>query len=417
MKLEDRLPKLQNIHAKLGTQAARVARLIELARWLAPKVGADPEHAARAAKLAKADLVTEMVGEFPELQGLMGQYYARAHGEPAEVAAAIGEHYRPQGPSDSIPVAPVSVAVALADKLDTLVGFFAIDEKPTGSKDPYALRRAALGIIRLILENDLRLRLVAAVQAARTGYAGLKGVPDDLPQQVLGFFADRLKVYLRDKGARHDLIDAVFALPGQDDLLLVVRRVDALGAFLDSDDGKNLLAGYRRAANILRAEEKKAPAEAKSYSEPFAPEKLVLPEEKALAESLALAVGEAEWAIGAEDFAAAMRALSASARTSRCLFRQGDSQCRGSGAAAEPAAAAQCFARGSPQSRRFLQDRRIGIFAGAYMPRVAFGYAAFISPRFETSRIYMLSSSDSARCRGSALERKMNREHVFAVRN
>jgi glycyl-tRNA synthetase beta chain len=312
VKLEDRLPRLENIvfHAKLGTQAERVKRLVELARWLAPQVGADAEKAGRAAKLAKADLVTEMVGEFPELQGLMGQYYARAHGEPAEVAAAIGEHYRPQGPSDSIPTAPVSVAVALADKLDTLVGFFAIDEKPTGSKDPYALRRAALGIIRLILENDLRLRLVAAVQAARAGYTGLKSVPDDLPQQVLGFFADRLKVYLREKGARHDLIDAVFALPGQDDLLLVVRRVDALGAFLESDDGKNLLAGYRRAANILRAEEKKAPAEAKSYAEPFAADKLVLPEEKALAQGLALAVAEAERAIGAEDFAAAMRALS-----------------------------------------------------------------------------------------------------------
>ena len=178
VKLEDRLPRLENIvfHAKLGTQAARVKRLVELARWLAPQIGADAERAARAAKLAKADLVSEMVGEFPELQGLMGQYYARAHGEAADVATAIGEHYRPQGPSNSIPTAPVSVAVALADKLDTLVGFFAIDEKPTGSKDPYALRRAALGIIRLILENDLRLQLVAAVEAARTGYTGLRSV-------------------------------------------------------------------------------------------------------------------------------------------------------------------------------------------------------------------------------------------------
>jgi glycyl-tRNA synthetase beta chain len=312
VELEDRLPKLNNIifHAKLGSQGARVERLVELARWLAPQVGADAEKAGRAAKLAKADLVTEMVGEFPELQGLMGQYYARAHGEPAEVAAAIGEHYRPQGPSDHIPAAPVSIAVALADKLDTLVGFFAIDEKPTGSKDPYALRRAALGIIRIILENDLRLRLVEAVQAARAGYAGLKGVPDDLSQQVLGFFADRLKVYLRDKGARHDLIDAVFALPGQDDLLLIVRRVEALGAFLDGDDGKNLLAGYRRAANILRAEEKKAPAEAKTYAEPFGQDKLELPEEIALADGLTAAVAEAEQAIGVEDFVAAMRALS-----------------------------------------------------------------------------------------------------------
>ncbi len=222
-----------------------------------------------------------MVGEFPELQGLMGQYYARAHGETPEVAAAIGEHYRPQGPSDSIPVAPVSIAVALADKLDTLVGFFAIDEKPTGSKDPYALRRAALGIIRIILENGLRLRIAAATRAARYGYANLKNVPNDLVPNLLGFFADRLKVYLREQGARHDLIDAVFSLPEQDDLYLVVRRVAALGAFLESDDGKNLLAGYRRAANILRAEEKKAGAvEAKSYAEAFSPDALVLPEEK-----------------------------------------------------------------------------------------------------------------------------------------
>ncbi|MEW6436477.1 MAG: glycine--tRNA ligase subunit beta [Pseudomonadota bacterium] len=316
-KLEDRLPRLENIvfHAKLGTQADRVRRLVELARWLAPRVGADPERAARAALLAKTDLVTEMVGEFPELQGLMGQYYARAHAEPAEVAAAIGDHYRPQGPSDQIPTAPVSIAVALADKLDTLTGFFAIDEKPTGSKDPYALRRAALGIIRIILENDLRLRIVAATQAAREGYANLKSAPDDLTQSVLGFFADRLKVYLRDKGARHDLIDAVFAAPGpggaNDDLLLVVRRVEALGAFLDSDDGRNLLAGYRRAANILRAEEKKAgAAEAKTYAEPFVSGKLVLPEEKALAESLGTAVADAERAIATEDFAGAMRALS-----------------------------------------------------------------------------------------------------------
>jgi len=316
-KLEERLPRLENIvfHAKLGSQADRVRRLVQLARWLAPQVGADPEESARAALLAKADLVTEMVGEFPELQGLMGQYYARAHAEPAEVAAAIGEHYRPQGPSDLIPTAPVSIAVALADKLDTLTGFFAIDEKPTGSKDPYALRRAALGIIRIILENDLRLRIVAATEAARAGYANLKSAPDDLTQSVLGFFADRLKVYLRDKGARHDLIDAVFAAPGpggaNDDLLLVVCRVEALGAFLDSDDGRNLLAGYRRAANILRAEEKKAgAAEAKSYAEPFASGKLVLPEEKTLAESLGTAVADAERAIAAEDFAGAMRALS-----------------------------------------------------------------------------------------------------------
>jgi glycyl-tRNA synthetase beta chain len=311
-KLEDRLPKLDKIvfHAKLGSQGERVKRLGELARWLAPKVGADPEKAARAAKLAKADLVTEMVGEFPELQGLMGQYYARAHGEPAEVAAAIGEHYRPQGPSDSIPTAPVSIAVALADKFDTLTGFFAIDEKPTGSKDPYALRRAALGVIRLILENNLRLRIGAVVQAATANYADLKA-PADLTDSVLGFFADRLKVYLRDKGARHDLIDAVFSLPGQDDLFLVVKRVEALGSFLDADDGKNLLAGYRRAANILRAEEKKGrAADAQSFGEPFTRSALVLPEEKALATALDAALAEASRATGSEYFEGAMRALS-----------------------------------------------------------------------------------------------------------
>ena len=215
--------------------------------------------------LAKADLVTEMVGEFPELQGLMGRYYAAAQGEDADVAAAIEEHYKPQGPNDRIPTAPVSIAVALADKLDTLVGFWAIDEKPTGSKDPYALRRAALGVIRIVLENRLQLRLsrarrrIISLCSTPRRYRGRtrKALDDVRTADLLAFFADRLKVYLRDKGARHDLIDAVFALPGQDDLLMIVRRVEALGRFLETDDGKNLLAGYRRAANILRAEEKK----------------------------------------------------------------------------------------------------------------------------------------------------------------
>jgi glycyl-tRNA synthetase beta chain len=358
VKLEDRLPKLENIvfHAKLGSQAERVKRLEELARWLAPHVGADADKAAHAARLAKADLVTEMVGEFPELQGLMGQYYARAHGEPADVAAAIGEHYRPQGPSDSIPTAPVSIAVALADKLDTLVGFFAIDEKPTGSKDPYALRRAALGVIRLIRENRLTIPLTDAfwhhlpsitrdsfgqVMPPEIGnfyYHDAKTFEDEamrvldevkgplreefemvLPSyrnvfgarsNLMSFFAERLKVQLREQGARFDLVDAVFSLEGQDDLLLIVRRVEALGAFLDSNDGKNLLAGYRRAANILKAEEKKAPAEAESYAAPFLTRKLVLPEEEVLADSLNHAVADAELAISSRDFAAAMRVLS-----------------------------------------------------------------------------------------------------------
>jgi glycyl-tRNA synthetase beta chain len=258
-KLEDRLPKFEQIvfHEKLGTQAERIRRIERLAAEIAPLVGADVAKATRAAKLAKADLLTEVVGEFPEVQGLMGKYYALAQGEDASVAAACEEHYKPQGPADRVPTDPVSVAVALADKIDTLVGFWAIDEKPTGSKDPYALRRAALGVIRLIVENALRLSLM---KVAASALAGLSVKPADaqkLPSDLLAFFADRLKVQLREQGARHDLVDAVFALGGQDDLLMVVRRVDALGKFLETDDGKNLLAGTKRASNILSIEEKK----------------------------------------------------------------------------------------------------------------------------------------------------------------
>jgi glycyl-tRNA synthetase beta chain len=264
VRLEDRLAKLESVvfHEKLGTQRARVERLVALAREIAPHVGADPDLAARAALLAKADLTSEMVGEFPELQGLMGGAYARAQGEAEEVPEAIADHYRPQGPNDRVPTSPVAIAVALADKIDTLVGFWAIDEKPTGSKDPYALRRAALGVIALILENGLRLRLAplfdrALVLHGNTPRPAVSDVDLAIEQPLLAFFADRLKVYLRERGARHDLIDAIFALPNQDDLLLIVRRVEALGAFLDTEDGANLLVGYRRAANILRAEEKK----------------------------------------------------------------------------------------------------------------------------------------------------------------
>ena len=249
-KLEDRLPKFDQIvfHEKLGTQAERIERIERLAAEIAPLVGADVEKAKRAAQLAKADLLTEVVGEFPELQGLMGKYYALAQGEDASVAAASEEHYKPQGPADRVPTDPVSVAVALADKIDTLVGFWAIDEKPTGSKDPYALRRAALGVIRLIVENGLRLAILNVAGSAIGGLPdkGSKYPAGDvgkLPSDLLAFFADRLKVQLRDQGARHDLVDAVFALGGQDDLLMVVRRVEALGKFLDTDDGKNLLAG------------------------------------------------------------------------------------------------------------------------------------------------------------------------------
>ncbi|KQT84598.1 glycine--tRNA ligase subunit beta [Methylobacterium sp. Leaf465] len=319
--LEDRLPKLDSIvfHEKLGTQGARVQRIAALARELAPLVGADPDQAERAATLAKADLVTEMVGEFPELQGLMGRKYAALQGEPSSVAAAIEDHYKPVGPSDRVPTDAVAVAVALADKLDTLVGFWSIDEKPTGSKDPYALRRAALGVIRLLIENTVKLSLLRdGYQAAADGHANY-GNPakHDAPASaadadaasLLTFFADRLKVYLRDKGARHDLIDAVFALPGQDDLLMVVRRVEALGTFLETDDGRNLLAGYKRAANILRIEEKKD-----GRAHDAAPDTALAargePEERALAEALAAARETASAAVAAEDFAVAMQALS-----------------------------------------------------------------------------------------------------------
>lgn len=312
-KLDARLPKFDQIvfHEKLGTQAARIKRIENLAVQLAPLVGADIEKTRRAAQLAKADLLTEVVGEFPEVQGLMGRYYALAQGEDASVAAAIEDHYKPQGPNDRVPTDPVAVAVALADKLDTLVGFWAIDEKPTGSKDPYALRRAALGVIRLALDNTLRLPVRKAAAAAiaclkqadaRHATVDDKALPDDL----LAFFADRLKVQLRDQGARHDLVDAVFALGGQDDLLMVVRRVEALGKFLDTDDGKNLLAGVKRAANILRIEEKK---DGKAHD--GAPDASLyrLDEEKALAAAIGTATADASAAVAKEDFAAAMTAM------------------------------------------------------------------------------------------------------------
>jgi glycyl-tRNA synthetase beta chain len=293
-------------HEKLGTQAERIKRIERLAAEIASLVGADVAKARRAAKLAKADLLTEVVGEFPELQGLMGKYYAQAQGEDASVAAASEEHYKPQGPNDRVPTDPVSVAVALADKIDTLVGFWAIDEKPTGSKDPYALRRAALGVIRLITDNTLRLSLLKTAKSAMGGLQKRAGDPDKLSADLLSFFADRLKVQLREQGARHDLVDAVFSLGGQDDLLLVVRRVEALGKFLDTDDGKNLLAGTKRASNILSIEEKRdkrtfdgAP-DAALYS---------LNEEKALAKAIDQAKADAGAAVAKEDFAAAMSAM------------------------------------------------------------------------------------------------------------
>jgi len=397
IRLEDRLEKLKSIvfHEKLGTQYERVERIAALARELAPLVGTDPDKASRAARLAKADLVTEMVGEFPELQGLMGRYYAQLQGEDASVAAAIEEHYKPAGPSDRVPSDPVAVVVALADKLDTLVGFWAIDEKPTGSKDPYALRRAALGMIRLVLENQIRLSVRriavnASIKLRRHWLGEDADLLNDLEAisiqetdervfatnvereifgkavneatELLSFFADRLKVHLREQGARHDLIDAVFALgtppsplrggagvggagPGEDqpassptadaarpsptaramptpptpnpspqgggegldDLLMIVRRVEALGRFLDTEDGRNLLAGYRRAANILRIEEKK---DSRAYD--TAPDIHLLrqPEELALWEALVAEGEAAREAVAKEDFEGAMLALS-----------------------------------------------------------------------------------------------------------
>ena len=331
LRLEDRLPKLDAIvfHEKLGTQGERVKRIAALAKQLAPIVGADAFLAERAATLCKADLVSEMVGEFPELQGLMGRYYASAQGEDASVAAAIEEHYKPQGPNDRIPTDPVSIAVALADKLDTLVGFWAIDEKPTGSKDPYALRRAALGVIRIVLENELRLPLhgvmaglVPAIHAQRDGVDARNKSGHDAATDLLEFFIDRLKVYLRDKGARYDLIDAALgavafadsdeeeatSAPLQDDLLMITRKVEALDKFLATDDGRNLLAGFRRAVNILKIEEKKDGADA--YAHRHAPNLRIEPQEHKLAAAIARAREETAERLHKEDFAGAMRALS-----------------------------------------------------------------------------------------------------------
>lgn len=307
-RLEDRLPKFEHIifHEKLGTQGERINRIEALASTLASLVGADAGKTERAARLCKADLLTDVVGEFPELQGLMGRYYAEAQGEDEAVAHAIEDHYKPRGPDDLVPGDPVAIAVALADKIDTLVGFWLTDERPTGSKDPYALRRAALGVIRIVIENELRLPLrmqlwrhfgtVARDEKLHEAIALLHPLHEDIVKlsasdielavkleilvseksrkvtgpvlvqahsylhqthDLLAFFADRLKVQLREQGARHDLVDAVFAVGGQDDLLMVVRRVEALGKFLDSDDGKNLLAGVKRATSIIRIEEKK----------------------------------------------------------------------------------------------------------------------------------------------------------------
>jgi glycyl-tRNA synthetase beta chain len=425
VRLDDRLPKFRQIifHQKLGTQWEQIERIERLAAQLAPVIGADVDKVRRAARLCKPDLLTEMVAEFPELQGLMGKYYAEAQGEDEAVAHAIEDHYRPKGPDDIVPAEATSVALALADKIDALIGFWAIDEKPTGSKDPYALRRAALGIIRLLLTSMVRLKISDAVRwsilayilhgfepehgykALAARYDVIDGPPspnwDDLPYfalvnfdgffdrrgedaataqanydeldsefdrekidrckeaydtlyarlekldhisavagfaehdgvpagiidwfendhgyrleyelisrpiaaNLLSFFADRLKVQLREQGARHDLVDAVFALEGQDDLVLIVRRVEALGKFLDTDDGKNLLAGYKRATNIIRIEEKK---DGRQYVGKPDPQFYLQDEERALARAIEEANEEASAAVAREDFEAAMRAM------------------------------------------------------------------------------------------------------------
>ncbi|MCK0197973.1 glycine--tRNA ligase subunit beta [Ancylobacter sp. 6x-1] len=355
--LAERLEKFRNVtfHEKLGSQYDRIQRIAELARALAPVVGADLALAEQAALYAKSDLRTEVVGEFPEVQGLMGRYYARLEGLPEEIAAAAEEHYKPQGPTDTVPTAPVSLAVALADKIDTLVGFWAIDEKPTGSKDPFALRRAALGVIRMVLENGLRLPLAellagrfgaglsVTAERRRTGDSldtvldlsferrlietiavGTRGITYEQAQEevkargtafaseatadLLAFFGDRLKVHLRESGARHDLVDAVFALPDQDDLLLVVKRVEALSRFLGTEDGKNLLAGTKRAANILRIEEKK---DGVSHDGAPDPALFVEAEERALGAAMADAEPVIAARLAAEDFEGALAAIAA----------------------------------------------------------------------------------------------------------
>ena len=356
-RLEDRLPKFEHVvfHEKLGSQAERIARVVALAGQLAPLVDADVATVERAAQLAKADLLTDVVGEFPGLQGFMGRCYAEEQGEDEAIAHAIEDHYRPQGPDDLVPADPVAIAVALADKIDTLVGFWSIGEKPTGSKDPFALRRAALGVIRIVIENELRLPLrsqlwrhfgavrrdeklseaIHALHPLQDQIVELSATDIELAMKLevlvsqrerrltgpalveahsylqqthdlLAFFADRLKVQLREQGARHDLVDAVFALEDQDDLLLIIRRVEALGKFLDSDDGKNLLVGVKRASNILRIEEKK---DNKRYTGAPDAKRLAAAEEKALAQATAAAKKEASAAIAKEDFAAAMGAL------------------------------------------------------------------------------------------------------------
>ncbi|GJL99472.1 MAG: glycine--tRNA ligase beta subunit [Methyloligella sp.] len=302
--LDELLPKLDEIvfHAKLGTVGERVKRLESLSGLIAKQIGADEMLSKEAAKYVKADLVSETVYEAPDMQGIAGRYLALAEGKDASIATAIEEHYKPQGPTDAVPTEPVSMAVALAEKIDILTGFWAIDEKPTGSKDPFALRRAALGVIRIVLENNLRLPLKDVFQSARSEFSNDPKLLDDL----LSFFADRLKVYLRDQGARHDLIDAVFSLGGQDDLVMIVKRVEALSVFLATDDGVNLLAGIKRAENILRIEEKK---DKTKYASDVNEALLKMAQEKALQKAVGTVSSQVTSLIDAEDFEGAMGEL------------------------------------------------------------------------------------------------------------
>ncbi|HYD19577.1 MAG TPA: glycine--tRNA ligase subunit beta [Patescibacteria group bacterium] len=312
-KLETRLPALEQItfHQKLGTVRDRVSRLHSLAQEIAELLGYDGKQAARAAELCKADLTSGVVYQFPEVQGTMGRYYALHDKEKPEVAQAIAEHYKPVGANDGCPTAPVSIAVALADKLDALVGFFAIDEKPTGSKDPFALRRAALGMIRIILENKLRISLSVLFRKSYQLYAGkIKGLrpEDEVTKDLTQFFTERLKVALKDQGVRHDLIDAVFAAKADDDLTRVVARVNAVQDFVRTEDGVNLLAGYKRATNILRIEEKK---DGKTYSGRDVQENLLgEQQEKNLFAALGASGGQIKADLAKEDFTAVMSAMS-----------------------------------------------------------------------------------------------------------
>ncbi|MDA0785140.1 MAG: glycine--tRNA ligase subunit beta [Proteobacteria bacterium] len=306
--LEEMAQSLDGIvfHAKLGSVGDKVARVEALAMWFAGAIpDANSQTVGRAARLAKADLVSGLVGEFPDLQGTMGRYYATAQGEPGDVADAIADHYSPQGPSDACPSAPVSAAVALADKVDTLIGFWSVEEKPTGSKDPFALRRAALGVIRIVLENGLRLSLRAAFAEARAHH---KCNDAAIEEDLLSFFVDRLKVHLRDDGVRHDHIEAVVEQVRDGDLVELVARVRALGDFLQSDDGTNLLVAYRRAANIVRAEEKK---DGTAYDGAVYDPGLngAAPIESALWDVLTRTEGDIEAALAGEAFESAMKIL------------------------------------------------------------------------------------------------------------